>query len=180
MQSDSRDPLDLFPLWLAQLGSDTRLVADALTMPEVSAEQRVWLASGLNYLLKSVDLIPDGVQDLGYLDDAFVLRAAVREAHQLAAFEGEGVASLARLATEAGWVSEFLDSDAEKLDDYVSGLRISKVRGRSPSDIGEDDVLAAQVVDEVKSWVESYIPPTFARDEKTLVKLKAFLSTKLA
>lgn len=180
MQSESRDPLDLFPIWLQQLACDAQHVSQGLLSSRLTTEQRVWLAGGLNYLLRSVDLIPDGVEDLGYLDDAFVIRFAVREAFAVQPFEGEELLELTRLASEAEFVSEFLGKDASKLSDYVSGLRIAKVRGRSPSDIGEDDVLARQVVDEVASWVQSYCPPSFLRDEKTLVKLKAFLSTKLA
>lgn len=180
MQSPSADPLDLFPTWLTQLSTDTRIVASGMLEPSLTAEQRVWLASGLNYLFKSVDLIPDGVEDLGYLDDAFVLRFAVREAYVLGPFEDGALTELARLAREAESVTEFLGADASKLCDYVSGLRIAKVRGRSPSDIGEDEGLAREVADEAASWAESYAAPTFLRDEKTLVKLRAFLSTKLA
>lgn len=180
MESLSRDPLDLFPEWLAQLAGDIRIVASSMLDPNLNAEQRVWLAGGLNYLLKSVDLIPDGVEDLGYLDDAFVLRFAVREAFVVSPFEGPSLAELTRIAKEAEVVTEFLAADADKLTDYVSGLRIAKVRGRSPSDIGEDEGLAREVADDAASWAQSYSPPTFLRDEKTLVKLRAFLSTKLA
>jgi uncharacterized membrane protein YkvA (DUF1232 family) len=181
MHSESREPLDLFPCWLQELSSDARAVASSLLSPHLSTEQRVWLAGALNYLLRSVDLIPDGVEDLGYLDDAFVIRYAIREAFVVQPFESEELAELTRLAQEAENVGEFLgDEDASRLGDYVSGLRISKVRGRSPSDVGEDENLARQVIDEVASWAESYCAPSFNRDEKTLVKLRSFLSTKLA
>ena len=180
MQSESRDPLDLFPSWLQELANDAQQLSLGLVNSSLDAESRVWLAAGLNYLLRSVDLIPDGVEDLGYLDDAFVIRVAVREAFVVQPFEGEELLALTQLAREAELVSEFLGDDASKLNDYVSGLRIAKVRGRSPSDIGEDENLARQVVDEVVSWAQSYVVPTFCRDEKTLVKLRAFLATKLA
>lgn len=180
MQSESRDPLDRFPQWLSELPTDAQCLSQGLLEPTLSTEQRVWLAAGINYLLRSVDLIPDGVEDLGYLDDAFVIRVAAREAFIERPFEGESLAELTRLAREAELVSEFLGDDAAKLNDYVSGLRISKVRGRSPSDIGEDEGLARLVVDEAASWAQSYVAPTFFRDEKTLVKLRAFLGAKLA
>lgn len=179
MQSELRDPLDLFPAWLRSLGTDARSFAQALCDQRLDAEERIWIASALNYLLKSVDLIPDGVEDLGFLDDAFILR---RSAFELAEINGAALEHhplIAALATDALDVNAFLGPDAERLGDYVSGLRIAKVRGRSPSDIAEDENLANQVAEEATSWAESYACPTFLRDEKTLVKLKAFLATKL-
>jgi uncharacterized membrane protein YkvA (DUF1232 family) len=61
-------------------------MADALGAAIPDGARRA-LASGLNYVFKSVDLIPDGIDDIGYLDDAFVLRVAC--AQVLAAGEGE-------------------------------------------------------------------------------------------
>lgn len=180
MQSESCDPLDLFPLWLQQLASDAQQVSLGLLSPSLTTEQRVWFAGALNYLLRSVELIPDGVEDLGYLDDAFVIRFAVREAFVEQPFDSVELSELTRLASEAELISAFLGPDATKLCDYVSGLRIAKVRGRSPSDIGEDEVLAREVADEIARWAQDYCSPSFCRDEKTLVKLRAFLSTKLA
>lgn len=179
MQSDSRDPLDLFPNWLSSLGTDARMLAQALCDSRLDSEERIWIAAALNYLLKSIDLIPDGVEDLGFLDDAFVLRRAALEVLRQQGVAAEHHPDIGRLSSDAVDVNEFLGSDAERLGEYVSGLRIASVRGRSPSDIIEDENLAQQVADEAASWAESYASPTFSRDEKTLVKLKAFLATKL-
>jgi uncharacterized membrane protein YkvA (DUF1232 family) len=179
MQTDSHDPLDLFPNWLRSLAADARVFAQALCDTRLDAEERIWIAGGLNYLLKSVDLIPDGVEDLGFLDDAFVLRRAALEVLRQQGVAAEHHPDVGRLSSEAVDVNEFLGQDAERLGEYVSGLRIASVRGRSPSDIVEDENLAHQVADEAASWAESYQCPTFLRDQKTLVKLKAFLATKL-
>jgi len=146
----------------------------------LATEERIWLAAALNYLLKSVDLIPDGVEDLGFLDDAFVVRRAALEVLRQGGQAGEHYPDVGRLGSEAVDVNEFLGPHADRLGEYVSGLRIASVRGRSPSDIVEDENLASQVADEASSWAESYVGPAFLRDEKTLVKLRAFLATKLA
>jgi hypothetical protein len=179
MHSDSRDPLDLFPDWLRSLGADARALAQALCDTRLDPQERIWIAGALNYLLKSVDLIPDGVEDLGFLDDAFVLRHAALQSSRNHSGSAEPHPVIVKLAREATDVAEFLGPDAERLEEYVAGLRIASVRGRSPSDIVEDETLARQVADEAASWSESYLCPTFLRDEKTLVKLKAFLATKL-
>lgn len=179
MQPDSRDPLDLFPEWLRSLGADARAMAQSLCDNRLSTEERIWIASALNYVLRSVDLIPDGIEDLGFLDDAFVLRQAALEVARQQAAAAELYPILVQLSRDAVDVNDFLAEDAERLAEYVSGLRIVSVRGRSPSDIVEDENLARQVADEAASWAESYACPTFLRDEKTLVKLKSFLTTKL-
>ena len=40
------------------------------------------------------------------------------------------------------------------------------------------DRLAAKA-DRLRGWAASYEPPTFARDEKNIVKLQSFLGAKL-
>ena len=180
MQPDSHDPLDLFPNWLRSLDADARVFSRALCDARLDAEERTYIAGALNYLLKSVDLIPDGVEDLGFLDDAFILRRTALQVLRQEGGAGAHYPELSKLGSEALDVNEFLGTDAERLAEFVSGLRITSVRGRSPSDIVEDENLARQVADEAASWAESYQCPTFLRDEKTLVKLKAFLATKLA
>ena len=37
----------------------------------------------------------------------------------------------------------------------------------------------AAFLSEVAAWAQSFQPPSFTRDPKTLIKLKAFLSAKL-
>jgi uncharacterized membrane protein YkvA (DUF1232 family) len=67
--------LDVFPDWLRTLGEDAGAlgnVVDAHKHEEVSR----FVTSGLNYIFKSLDLIPDGIDDLGFCDDAFVIRVA--------------------------------------------------------------------------------------------------------
>jgi hypothetical protein len=43
-----------------------------------------------------------------------------------------------------------------------------------------DADLRAQFLQEVRAWSAGYQAPSFTRDPKTLVKLKAFLNAKLA
>ncbi len=70
--------LDTFPEWLRTLASDATELG-ALLGSDLSESSRRYVAGGLNYLFKSLDLIPDGIDDIGYLDDAFVLKLALAE-----------------------------------------------------------------------------------------------------
>jgi uncharacterized membrane protein YkvA (DUF1232 family) len=168
--------LETFPAWLRSLGEDAGALAAVLS-GEATEPVRRYVAGGLNYIFKSLDLIPDGVDDLGYLDDAFVLRVAAALAVEEAPAAKGG--ALARLAEEARAVRDFLGADYARLETYVRNLKRGTARGRTVDDIlGEEAILRA-FVQEVNAWASSYEAPTFTRDPKTLIKLKAFLSAKL-
>jgi hypothetical protein len=132
-------------------------------------------------LFKSLDLIPDGLEDLGFIDDAFVLRAAAAAVRLEAEAElaADATGALARLAEEAELVQEFLGSEYGRLTQYVAALEQSSARGRSVAMILADDSKRADFVSEVRQWAESYVVPGFGRDQRNLVKLRAFLLAKL-
>ncbi len=172
--------LDAFPTWLRSLADDARALAGVLEQSGApNAERKA--AAALNYLFKSLDLIPDGLEDLGFIDDAFVLRAAALALKEEAEAELSADASgaLARLAQEAELVQEFLGGEYARLAKYVAGLEQGAARGRSVSDILGSESLRADFVREVTQWAEGYAVPSFSRDERNLVKLRSFLLAKL-
>lgn len=172
--------LDAFPNWLRSLPADVRLVGNVIKNNEAPKEARAKLADALNYLFKSVDLIADGIEDLGYTDDAFVLRVAVAglDAGVLAGLEQS--ADLASLGKEAELIREFLEDDYQRFEAYVAGLGALSVRGRTGTQIAEDEQAQAEFSADLSSWAASYDAPSFENDVKTLVKLRSFLKTKLA
>lgn len=173
--------LDAFPNWLRELHDDARALAALLEQPELGEPVRRRVAAALNYLFKSLDLIPDGLEDLGFIDDAFVLRAAAQAAvaEDGAAAEADASGVLARLSSEAELISEFLGDDYARLSRYVADLADVTARGRSVSDILGSETVRSDFVREVRQWADGYAAPSFARDARNLVKLKAFLSKKL-
>lgn len=164
--------LEAFPTWLRALGEDARALAELLESTSASEPAKRSAATALNYLFKSLDLIPDGIEDLGFIDDAFVFRVAAARAS-----DGGGV--LARLAGEAGLIREFLGDDYARLETYVAGLGSTASRGRTVDDVLKEPSVAAELVREVRAWADGYQEPSFQRDAKNLVKLKSFLSAKL-
>jgi uncharacterized membrane protein YkvA (DUF1232 family) len=171
--------LDTFPEWLRTLASDA-LDASRLLHSSVAAESaRRFVAGGLNYLFKSLDLIPDGIEDLGFLDDAFVLRTAAALALHNAPDAAQDAPILTRLASEAKVVSEFLGKDYVRLENYVKALAKGAARGRTVDEIVTEAAVLNAFTNELQAWVSSYTAPSFGRDEKNLVKLHAFLSAKL-
>ena len=169
--------LDAFPEWLRSLGDDARAFAALLDAGSSPDAARRHLAGALNYLFKSLDLIPDGIEDLGFVDDAFVFR--VSAAIAVAAGAAPKDAGLARLSGDSKLIEEFLGADYARLEKYTKGLSTGAARGRSVDDILGDKNVRAELLREVKGWAESYGSPTFTRDEKNLVKLRSFLAAKL-
>jgi uncharacterized membrane protein YkvA (DUF1232 family) len=173
--------LDIFPAWLRSLGDDAEALGEIIGEKSVPEAPRQIVAGGLNYLFKSLDLIPDGIDDIGYLDDAFVLRIAAELAIQEDCGElpAEKLKTLNRLATDADTVREFLMQDFTRLVDYVKGLRKGAARGRSVADIVNDPATQTAFLSDVRGFGKGYQPPSFSREEKNLVKLKAFFDAKL-
>jgi len=169
--------LETFPNWLRTLGADAEAMADALAADVPEAARRA-LASGLNYVFKSVDLIPDGIDDIGYLDDAFVLRVACEQALAGGA-TAEAHPRVAALAEEVALVKSFLGGEYARLDAYVQGLKRGAARGRSVDDILGSEATRADFIADVRGFARSYATPTFGREQKNLIKLRAFFDAKL-
>ncbi len=179
MSDAAIDPryLEVFPQWLRSLGEDAAQVGDVLSATAADDESTRSLIAGLNYIFKSLDLIPDGIDDLGFLDDAFVLRVACDLAGLAQPEAKQGV--IQRLSDDVHAVRDFLGSDYARLETYVRALRKGAARGRTVEDIVEDADTRQQFLGEVRAWSKDYQVPSFTRDQRTLVKLKAFLNAKL-
>jgi uncharacterized membrane protein YkvA (DUF1232 family) len=170
--------LEAFPAWLKSLGEDAKKLAAVVENTELPEGARRGAATALNYLFKSLDLIPDGLEDLGFVDDAFVFRVAARTVESGDAVS-EGSGTLTRLSQDAALVEEFLGDVYPRLSSYVVGLQGAAVRGRAVSAIVADGAHAQDLAREVRQWADGYQAPAFLRDDKNLVKLRAFLSSKL-
>jgi hypothetical protein len=75
------DPtLTAFSGWLRTIGEDVLALANLLETPAPPAPVQRASAESLQYLLRAADLIPEGLEDLGYLEVAFAFRAISRRA----------------------------------------------------------------------------------------------------
>ena len=170
--------LEAFPAWLKALADDAKKLAELVESTAAPEGARRAAASALNYLFKSLDLIPDGLEDIGFVDDAFVFRvAAARVSADDASADASG--TLARLGAETALIEEFLGDVYPRLAAYVAELGKAKVRGRAVDDVLADATVLADFVRDARQWAEGYQPPAFYRDDKNLVKLRSFLNAKL-
>jgi hypothetical protein len=173
--------LEVFPAWLRSLGDDAESTGRIAAQAELAEPARQALAGGVNYLFKSLDLVPDGIDDIGYLDDAFVLRVAAEQAmrEDISAVPPEQLRVLNRLCEDAAVIESFLGADYARLSSYVSGLRKVAARARSVQDILHNAEVLAAFLSDLRGFAAAYQPPNFAREAKNLIKLKAFFDAKL-
>jgi uncharacterized membrane protein YkvA (DUF1232 family) len=173
--------LDKFPAWLGTLGEDVERIGQIAAGRELPEAARQALIGGVNYLFKSLDLVPDGIDDIGYLDDAFVLRVAAEQGkrEEVSRLDPEQLRVLHQLAEDAALIRQFLDSEYGRLASYVTGLRKVAARGRSVQDILHNPDVQAAFLSDLRGFAQAYQPPNFAREEKNLVKLRAFFDAKL-
>jgi uncharacterized membrane protein YkvA (DUF1232 family) len=173
--------LDTFPARLRNLAEDAEALASCLEENALPRPAREAIAGGLNYLFKSLDLIPDGIDDIGFLDDAFVLRLAsdLATREDVSDLPADKLRGINRLAEEADTIRQFLGEDHERFESYVKGLRKGAARGRAVDDILDDPGVRDEFLNDVKSFARSYQAPGFAREEKSLIKLRAFFDAKL-
>jgi len=90
-------------------------------------------------------LDPDGLEDLGFVDDAFVLRVA---AALVPDGERDAAGVLGKLAADATLIGEFLGTDYARLERYVQKLGDGSVRGRSVAQILDDAAIRSDFVRE--------------------------------
>ena len=182
MSDINEKALEVLPGWLRSLDEDVDSVLDAIRTEGLGEEPKRFLTGGINYLFKSLDLIPDGIDDIGYLDDAFVLRLSAKSAldENVDGLGGETMAKLGRMANDCDLIRELLGDELfDRLDKYARDLRKGAARGRTVDEIVHDEEAFRQFGAEVSSFVKEYQSPGFSKDEKNLIKLKAFLEAKL-
>ena len=170
--------LPTFGGWLHTLGEDVLSLAHLLESPDAPEPFRAASAESLSYLLRAADLIPEGIEQLGYLEVAFAFRALARRAIgevEVGSLEGR----VPRLAAEAALVVDFLEDDLAPFWEMVFAPAALSREGRPAADLLEDAELRATTLEQARAWVELYRAPELSEGEEELVKLRSFFRTRL-
>ncbi len=174
--------LEVFPNWLSTLPNDVGIILQALKSEGLNLEAKRILLGSINYLFKSLDLIPDEVDDLGYLDDAFVLRLSAEAALEQGLGDVPDTVKLEldSLAKGTGLLKEFFDTDIyRRFAQYVTRLRTGAARGRTVDELVESHPTYDSFVKEIENFISGFRVPNFERDENNLIKLAAFFDARL-
>jgi len=165
----------VFSQALVSLPHDVKALLSAINDNALSPEVERGLVCAANYLCKSLDLIDDGVEGLGYLDDALVLRLLCAQAQA----QGPLPEDLQTLAEQAQVVRSFLGPLNERCERFVESFYELSVRGRSVDAIVSDASSREELTSDLLDWVTRYKSPQFVLDELGLTKLRSFLAARL-
>jgi hypothetical protein len=171
-----------FVAWLAGLGGEARELSALLQREDTPASLRRFSAETLNQLLYAVDLMPEGIEGLGYLEALFGFRLLARE---LSEAEPDSVSAdphgtVRRLSTEARLVRAFLgEEDEARLLTLTRAQNEKRARGRSVTELLEVPEARSAAIEELQSWAEQYRPSPFGTGSHDLVRLLSFLRTRV-
>jgi len=169
-----------FPRWIASMAEDVRALAAAVGRPELPKRLRAPLVGALNYLFRSLDIIPDWFPGLGFVDDAIILRVGAALAAAVDAGGAAGLDAVYKLGNEAELVKELLGEELDaKMLKYVESLPAQEVRGRSADTVLKDDQQLKDFLEEVAAFADDYKPATYEANDKYPEKLRLFVSGKL-
>jgi hypothetical protein len=174
--------LPIFSGWLRTLSEDVLSLANRLEASDTPTPLRTASAEALQYLLRSADLVPDGLEDLGYLETAFAFRLIARRALAGEAGVGEAssdaVARFRRLSDEAERIAELLGGELAAFSEFCLTPAASTFRGTPAQALLEDAERRSAVLGEARAWAESYRAPELADGAEELVKIRSFLATR--
>jgi uncharacterized membrane protein YkvA (DUF1232 family) len=174
--------LEMLESWLKSLPDDIRAFTTILSDESLPEEPRRLAAGVINYLFKSVDLIPDGLDDIGYLDDILTMRlaATLLDRDAVARARPDLAQALERLARDASAARDMLDEPVySRFLDYTRDLAGGSARGRSAGEIVTNAFRLQEVLMEADDFRDEYEVPSIEKTERTLTKLRSFLDARL-
>ena len=172
----------VFVGWLAGLGGEARELSALLAREDVPPSLRRFAAETLNQLLYAVDLIPEGIEGLGYLEALFGVRLQARELSEAEpdSTSADPHGSVRRFSREALLVRSFLgEEDAGRLLALARTQNEKRARGRSVAELLEVPEARSAAIEEAQSWAEHYRPSQFGSGSHDLVRLRSFLRTRV-
>jgi len=174
--------LDILESWLGSLAADAKTFSAVMTNEKIPEDGRRLAAGVINYLFKSLDLIPDGIDDIGYLDDVLTLRigASLLDREEIEKVDSDLAGKIKTIADDSPTAREILGDDIyERFRTYANLLPNRSSRGRSAAEIISIPQKLNEVRMEVGNFCKEYTAPRFEKSERVLTRLKSFLDTRL-
>lgn len=163
--------------WVKNLAEDAIEMRKAIDSDDISRDAKKYIIGGLAYLLRKVDIIPDYMGGIGVLDDASVMRVAVKMALDSGA--PSATDALKKMGEEAELVKVALEEFYDKFENYVKGLPIEKIRNRNADTILDEPGSLDQFDRELEDETRGYKPKPLAQNTRTLRELKSFIKSKV-
>jgi uncharacterized membrane protein YkvA (DUF1232 family) len=175
--------IDTFKSWAETIRQDIDAYKTLLESDKADERARKLAGGALSYLVSKMDLIPDWNEGIGVIDDVMVLRvcAVLSQDYDRGALAAAAEASLERMANQADTIKEFLGGPIfDKLKQYCSKLGDLKVRGKTVGDVIDDATARATFYQTLDEEIEKTVPIVISDPVDAELRLKAYLTHKLA
>ena len=174
--------IDTFKNWAETIRQDTDAFKALLESTKADDKARRLAATALQYLVSKMDLIPDWNEGIGVIDDVMVLRvcAQLTEGHERGQLPTSAEVALSRMSNEAEKITAFLGGPLyDKLKSYVAKLGDEKVRGRTPTQLADDESARKALYVELEDELKKSVPIVINDPKDAELRLKAYLTHKL-
>lgn len=175
--------IDTFKSWAETIRQDVDAFKTLLESGKADEGARRLAGGALTYLVSKMDLIPDWNEGIGVIDDVMVLRvcAVLVQDFDRGGLETAAETSLDRMTNQAEKITEFLGGPIyDKLKAYCSKLGDLKVRGKSVGDLMEDETAREAFYKTLDEDIKKTVPIVIANPVDAELRLKSYLTHKLA
>lgn len=174
--------IDVFKSWAETIRQDLEAFKALLESKQADEHSKKLAGAALLYLVSRMDLIPDWNEGIGVIDDVMVLRvcAQLSQSHERGAIPPSAEVSLERMANEADKITQFLGGPIyDKLKSYCAKLGDTKVRGRTPAQLSDDESARKALYVELDDELKKTVPIVVTDPVDAELRLKAYLTHKL-
>ena len=175
--------IDVFKGWAETIRSDIEPFKALIESKAAAVPAKRLAGAALLYLVSRMDLVPDWNEGIGVIDDAMVLRVCARlaQGYELGALATSAQIGIDRMANEADHVTEFLGGASyAKLTAHCAKLADQTVRGRTTTQLYEDESARKAVYVEIENELEKSLPVVLKDPKDAELRLKSYLVHKLS
>ena len=174
--------IDVFKGWAETIRADIDAFKALLESKQADVHAKKLAGTALLYLVSRMDLIPDWNEGIGVIDDIMVLRvcAQLTQGHNLGGVSTAADIALDRMTNEAEKISAFLGVALyDKLKAHCQRLGDQAVRGRTPTQLFEDEAARKALWVELEDELKKTVPIVINDPADAELRLKAYLTHKL-
>lgn len=169
-----------FQKWIDSFHNDIQLFVHILKDGQAPEKARRIAATGLNYLVKQMDFVPDHYKPLGIIDDCIVLRVlADMGAEQNAELQPKQMKAIFKLANDCDILREYLGDIYRPLENEIRLMTDREVRRRSPEAIVNNESVRAELLHDVEQEMTQYKSVEIKEPERAERELLSYFRTKL-
>ncbi len=169
-----------FQKWIDSFDRDVILFIEILKNEQSPEGARLIAATGLNYLVKQMDFVPDHYKPLGIIDDCIIFRIlADIGAEQNAELEPKQMKAMFKLANDCDMLREYLGDVYRPLENEIRLMMKREVRRRSPAAIVKDETSRSDLLREVEKEMSQYKSVEIKEPERAERELLSYFKSKL-